>query len=125
MAVTHTTAIRNALADLVADAHDVGSGTSVIEFRDATTVIVSFDLAATAFGAASSGIVTLASVPISAAAEASGEVDNFITRDQDGTQILAGSITAVGMGGDIEVTNINIADEQDCELESLTYESPD
>jgi hypothetical protein len=33
-------------------------------------------------------------------------------------------VTATGMGGDIEVTNTNVANGQDCSLESLTYEAP-
>lgn len=127
MTVTHASGIRDAIANLVADAHDVGSGESggSLVLRDGSTAAVVFRFAGTAFGAASSAIVTLASTPIEeTAADDAAELDNFLTRDKDDGQVLAGSITAVGMGGDIEVTNTNVAAGQDCSLESLTYEAP-
>ena len=121
MSVTHTTAIRNGLADYVADQHDVGGGTAVLQIRASTTVLIEFDLPNPAFGAASSGVVTLLGVPIATTADAAGVADNFVTRDRGGTQILAGSVTAVGMGGDIVVSNTNIALSQQASLDSLTY----
>ncbi|RUT32652.1 hypothetical protein EMQ25_05765 [Arsenicitalea aurantiaca] len=125
MTVTHVMALRNALATTVKEAHEVGSGTATLVLRDGSDPIVTFNLAATPFGAASSGIITAASTPIEATASDSGPgVDNFITYDKNGDPQLSGSVTAVGMGGDIEVTNTNIALGQDCSLESLTYEAP-
>lgn len=123
MAVTHLTALRTILADAV-DAHvNTGSGTAVVRLRDSTTTIVDFDLSNPAFGNASNGVIALADVPIEATAEADGEVDNAQIVNRNGDVSLSCSVTAVGMGGDIEVTNINIANGQDCELESLTYEA--
>lgn len=127
MSITHASGIRDAIADLVADAHDVGSGETggSLVLRDGSTAAVTFRFAGTAFGAASSAIVTLASVPIETTADDdAAELDNFITYNKDDAPVLAGSITAVGMGGDIEVTNTNVATGQDCSLESLTYEAP-
>ncbi|BCJ91762.1 hypothetical protein IZ6_24970 [Terrihabitans soli] len=124
MSITHNTAVRNLLAGVVKTAHETGGGTAKLRLRDSATTVVDFNLAATPFGAASSGTITANSLPIEAEAVASGEIDNFITLDKAGTQILAGSVTAVGMGGDIEVTNTNVANGQDCELETLTYTSP-
>lgn len=124
MALTHTSAVRNSLANVVGDAHDAGSGTAVIRLRDSTTPVVDFDLANPAFDTApatAAGVITLEATPIAAAADDDGVVDNFISLDRNGTQVLAGSVTATGMGGDIEVTNTNIALGQDCSLESLTY----
>lgn len=126
MAITHATGIRNSLANVVGDAHDVGSGTAVVRLRDGSSTIVDFNLSNPAFDTAPAsavGLITLQDVPISATASADGEVDNFVTLDRDGADVLAGSVTAIGMGGDIEVTNVNVANGQDCELESLTYEA--
>lgn len=126
MAVTHASGIRDGIANLVADAHDVGSADdAVLELRDGSTVSVTFPLQDPAFGAASAAVVTAAGTPIEVQAEAAvSELDNFISRDQDGDPVLAGSVTMVGMGGDVEVTNTNVALGQDCSLESLTYEAP-
>ena len=121
MSVTHATAVRSALADLIDTLVNTGSGTAKVRLRDSTTTIVDFDLADPAFGAASSGVITLAGVPIAATASASGDVDNAQLLDQDGTVILSCSVTGTGGGGDIEVSNVSIANGQDCSLTSLTY----
>lgn len=125
MTITHITALRSALAETVRSAINGGASNSSLVLRDGSTTAVTFDIGATPFGAASSGIITLGGVPIDQAASASvTELDNFQLKDGDGTTQITGSITAVGMGGDIEVTNVNVANGQDCTLESMTYEAP-
>ncbi len=121
MSVTHATAVRSALADLIDTLVNTGSGTAVLRLRDSTTTIVDFDLQDPAFGAASSGVITLEGTPIAATAEASGDVDNAQLLDQDGGTVLSCSVTGTGGGGDIEVSNVSIANGQDCSLTSLTY----
>lgn len=124
MAITHVTALRSALADAVDAAINTGSGTAVLRLRDGTTTIVDFDLSNPAFGAASSGVITLADTPIAGTAEAAGDVDNFQILDRDGTLLLSGSVTATSGGGDIEVDNVSIANSQSCSLTALTYTAP-
>lgn len=123
MSITHASGVRDDLADLVADAVDVGGGTAVLQIRDGTTLLVSFNLANPAFGAASSAVCTLNSTPIATTAVAAGDADNFRILDRAGSVVLSGSVTATGMGGDIEVSNTSIANGQDASLDSLTYES--
>lgn len=125
MAVTHAAGIRDGLANLIAAAHANGTGgDSTLELREGGDVIVTFDLGTSPFGSASSGIISLGGVPIDKqASDSAAALDNFISRDRDGGAVLAGSVTAVGMGGDIEVTNTNVANGQTCTLESLTYEA--
>lgn len=124
MSVTHATTVRSALADLIDTLVNTGSGTAKLRLRDSTTTIVDFNLADPAFGAASSGVITLQSTPIAATAGASGDVDNAQLLDQDGGVVLSCSVTATSGGGDIEVSNISIANGQDCSLTSLTYTAP-
>lgn len=124
MSVTHDTAMRNTLADAVDNRINTGAGTAKLRLRASTTTIVDFDLSDPAFGSASSGTITLNSVPIAATAAASGVVDNAQLLDQDGVAAVACSVTGTGGGGDIEVSNPNIASGQDCSLESLTYSAP-
>ena len=121
MAITHVTALRNILADAVDTAINTGAGTAKVRLRDSTTTIVDFDLANPAFGAASSGTITLAGVPIAGTAGAAGDVDNFQILDRDGTVLVSGTVTATGGGGDITINNISVASAQDCSLTSLTY----
>lgn len=125
MTVTHATALRTVLADAVDNyINTTGGGTASIVLRDSTTDIVSFALANPAFGAASSGVITLASTPIAATAGASGDVDNGEINDRAGAMAVACSVSGSGGGGDIEVSNTNIANGQDCSLDSLTYTAP-
>lgn len=126
MSVTHATAVRSALADLIDTLVNTGTTNAggILRLRDSTTTIVDFDLADPAFGAAASGVITLAGVPIAATAAASGDVDNAQLLDQDEGVVLSCSVTATGGGGDIEVSNISIANGQDCSLTSLTYTAP-
>jgi hypothetical protein len=125
MAITHVTAVRNALANLIASTLLTGSAQEAqVVLRQGSTTIVTFDLAATPFGAASSGTISANTMPRTASATASGIVDNFQLKDQAGTVVLTGTVTATGGGGDIEVSNTNIASGQDCSLESLTYTAP-
>lgn len=130
MTIAHASGVRNSLANVVGDAADVGSGSdNMIEIRDGTTPVVRFPTNDTAAfdtaPATATGVITLDDTPIEAAAIDDGaSVDNFILKDKDGATVLTGSVTATGMGGDIEVTNTNIANGQDCSLESLTYTAP-
>lgn len=125
MTLSHASGVRNSLANVVGDAHDAGSaGAAVVRLRDGSTTLFDFALPNPAFDTApatATGVITLQSTPIAASAVATGDVDNFVTRDRDGTQVLAGSVTATGMGGDIEVSNTSIANGQAGSLTSLSY----
>lgn len=124
MAVTHVTALRSVLADAVDTYINTGAGTAVVRLRDGTTTIVDFPLQNPAFGAAASGVITLNGTPIDAQAVAGGDVDNAQILDRGSALAVSCSVTATGGGGDIEVTNVNIALDQDCSLTSLTYTAP-
>jgi len=124
MTLTHVTALRSTLADAVDAAINTGAGTATLKIRASTTDLIVFNLQNPAFGAASSGVITLAGVPISTTAAATGTADNFQILDRDGTLLVSGSVTATGGGGDIEATNTSIATSQDADLTSLTYTAP-
>lgn len=124
MSITHVTALRNTLADAVDAAINTGSGTATLTLRDSTSVLATFNLQNPAFGAAAGGVITLEGVPITTNATAAGDADNFQILDRDGTLLVSGSVTGSGGGGDIEVSNINIASGQLCSLDSLTYTAP-
>jgi hypothetical protein len=125
MAVTHVTALRNVIADAVDNyINTTGSGTAVLRLRAVAVAIVNFSLPNPAFGNAVGGVITLNGVPIAAQAVAGGNVDNAWITDRNAAQAIACSVTAVGGGGDIEVSNTNIANAQDCSLNSLTYAAP-
>jgi hypothetical protein len=124
MAVTHDTAMRSALADAVDSRINTGGGTAKVRLRQGSTTVVDFNLPNPAFGDAVAGVITLNGVPIAAQAAAAGVVDNAQILDRAGVAPIACSVTGIGGGGDIEVSNVNIALSQDCSLEGLTYAAP-
>lgn len=125
MAITHSTATRNAQADATDD--QVNSGTTdtegdfaVIESTGPTDLIV-FALNDPAFGAAASGQITLNGTPISATAAATGTADEFEVRDKDNAKVYGGTVTGTGGGGDVEIDNTSVSSGQSAELSSHSY----
>jgi hypothetical protein len=128
MAVTHATALRTTLADAVDNylnttgATDASADLQIQTAADA--VLVEFTLQNPAFGAAAAGVITLAGTPIAATAGATGTAAKGRIRDRANADAILFSVTGVGGGGDVEVSNTSITSGQDCELTSLTYTAP-
>lgn len=128
MAVTHVTALRNAIADQV-DAYLNTTGatdaSADLQIQDASNVVlVEFTLQNPAFGAAASSVITLNGVPIAATAGAAGTASKGRIRDRANADAILFSVTATGGGGDVTVSNTSIANGQACSLTSLTYTAP-
>jgi hypothetical protein len=125
MALTHTTAIRNSLADLVVDAIDVGStdaaGDLIVQTAaDATLCTIPLS-APPAFGAASSGTATANSLPREGTATAAGTAAKFRVRNRDNTEIFQGTVTVTGGGGDMELSSTSIAINDVIRINTFTY----
>jgi hypothetical protein len=126
MAITHSTAIRNALADLVVDAVDVGSADATGDLQIATssaftTILATLLFSAPAFGGAVAGVATAAAVTADTNAANNGTAANFRIRDRDNTEVLRGTVTATGGGGDIQLSSTSITAGDTVSLTSLTY----
>ena len=127
MAVTLTTAARNAMCDALVDLIDVGAGTNgtceIATGADVEVATVTF--ATTAFGAASTGVATAASITddTSATGNASA-VDKFIVKDQDGTEVFRGSVGATSSGEDMELTSTTIGAGDTVSITSFTVTVP-
>ena len=126
MSVTHPTAVRNQVADLIVDSLDSG-GPGKLAFRTAGTAdspgtaAATLTLAATAFGAASSGVATAAS--ITSDTNATGNASPVATAT---LQTAAGTVkvhcAVAASGSDINLTGgltIGAGDTVACS--SLTY----
>lgn len=105
------TKLTNTIASLLADAIDNDANTSgpgkiilyggsepaTADTAPSATVLATFTLSATAFGAASNGVITLAGVPLTVAASASGTATHFrLTRGNGTTVILQGTVGTSG-----------------------------
>ena len=125
MAVTHPTAVRNDIADLVVDKIDAG-GTGTIQFQDggqSDSDIATLTFSATAFGAASNGVATAAAITDDTDCNV-GSVTKFTVFSGAGTTLFTGSVTATGNGGDIILSSTAIGAGDTISISSLTYEAP-
>lgn len=128
-AVTHSTPIRNSLADLVVDALDSGAGSpsnGVLVFTvggSPNTEVATLQFGLPAFGAAAAGTATANA--ITADPDASGgTIAAFEARDSSGQMKFQGSVTATGGGGDITLNSVTISAGQTVSMTSLTYTAP-
>ena len=89
------TAGRNAIADGFDAAVNTGAGTAVLRLKNAATVLTSFSLQNPAFGAASTGVITLAGTTLSSTASAgtATSVDNYDILDRNAASLWAGAVT--------------------------------
>lgn len=126
MSVTHPTAMRNAIADLVVDALDVG-GPGKLKFRlsgtagSPGTAAATLTLSATAFGAASSGTATAASITSDTNATGNASPVATATLETAGGTVCVHCAVAAS-GSDINMTGgltIGAGDTVSCS--SLTY----
>lgn len=126
MAVTLTTAARNAACNAIVDLVDAGAGDSTLVFyaADTTTEVATLTFAATAFGA--SGAVNpgeAVAAAITSDTSATGgttTVAKFL--DGDGTEVLR---CTVGIGsGDIQLSNNVIAASETVAITALTVTVP-
>jgi hypothetical protein len=107
------TAGRNAIADGFDSAVNTGGGTAVLRLRNSTTTLVSFNLQNPAFGAASTGTITLAGTTLTntASAGTATAVDNYEILDRGSAQIWAGAVTGsdtITSGQTVNLTSFSI-----------------
>jgi hypothetical protein len=126
MALSHSTAARNAMADAVVDLVDGGATDAqgdLVLFED-TTEIVRINLQDPAFGAASSGVASMQGLPLSNTASASTTgtgVNGFEVQDKDNALVFDGTVTSTGGGGDLEIDNQSVNSGQTVEVDQFDY----
>ena len=130
MALAHSTAIRNALADLVVDLVDVGTGTaggvlqltSTMDDYTGSNLLAEIVFPATAFGAAAAGVATALGVPLEdTTANNTGTAVQFRIIDRAGLQLLTGTVAA--SGADLNMSSTAITAGDAVRLPSFTYTS--
>lgn len=128
MAVTLTTAARNAACDAVVDLIDGGSGDATGDLTFATTGagtnLCTCNFSATAFGAASTGVATAATISQGTVSGSSNPstIAVALFRNKANTEIFR---CAVGTSGsDINLTNTSVNDSDTIDITSLTVTCP-
>lgn len=126
-AITHVTAIRNALADLVVDAIDVGSGTAtgliLIEISGGATTLATIVTNLPAFGAAAAGVASGTGLNWEdTSADAGGTAAEFDFIDRDAAIVFEGNVQT--SGGDINLSSLTISATDIVRITSASYTAP-
>lgn len=119
MALTHVTATRSSLADVVGDQLD--SGTCVFTLANGTTEVATVALGAAAFPASADGSTAWANGPASdtdATGNAS-EVAVFLMKTSGDAEVFRGAVGT--SGSDINLSSLTIANGDTVTLSSFTY----
>jgi hypothetical protein len=120
MAITHPTATRTAIADLIDDRVNGGAGAgTLVILTSGDAVLASITLQDPAFGAGSNGEITLAGTPLEGTASGTGTAAKFEVRDSDATVIYTGSVAT--SGGDLTIDNTSITSGQTVRVTSHSY----
>ena len=123
MALTHVTAVRNALADACVDLIDVGSADAqgdLVIMTSGDSEVATLACSNPAFGAADSGTATASSISDDTSATG-GTAAKFKFQDRDNGEVFQGSVTGTGGGGDIELDNVTVGAGVTVSITSFTY----
>lgn len=122
MAVTYTTAVKNARMDAVAAQIDGGSGAGVLQIGTTGmgTVLAEITLNDPCADAASSGVLTFSGFPKSdTSANATGTAAAARIRDSNGTDVITG-LTVGTTGSDINLDSTSITSGQTVTITSAS-----
>jgi len=122
----HPTLVRNTIADTVVDLIDAGGSAGTLNFYTSNggTLLATLTFSATAFGAASSGVATAASITEDANT-AAGTVAWFEVHDSSGNTIFEGDVTDDDTGtGSILLSSTTLGTGDTLSVTSLTYTAP-
>lgn len=124
MAITHGAATRTAIADLVVDRIDAGSGAGTLEVREGTDVLTTHELSDPAFGNASGPTATANAIGDGTVAAGGGTPDNFRVLDSDDNVIFSGSVGLAESGADLEFDSVTWAEGGTVSIGSGSYTAP-
>lgn len=117
------TATRNALADAFDTLVNTGAGTATFKLEtSADAEVASFDLQNPAFGAASSGVITLAGVPLQDTSAAGGTVAQASIYNRNGDKVCE-SVAATS-GQEVTVSSTTVGVGETVSLTALTVTVP-
>jgi hypothetical protein len=127
MAITLTTAARNAAADAIVDLIDAGASAGTIELKSAASTVAGTNEVATltfsdpAFGAAASGTATAS--PITDDTNATGgTASHFTIFDSDSNAVLQGAVST--SGADLNLSSVTIGAGDTVSISSFTMTMP-
>jgi len=124
MPVTHPTPVRNSIADFVCNQINEGAPPGKLVMQTAGGVTVAtLSFANPAFGRAVAGVAT--ANPIASDTNAvGGTIARAELRNAAGAAKVLCSVSAIGMGGDIQLASVVVSVGQSVSVSSLSYRAP-
>ena len=123
MALTLETVLRNVLADAIDNELNTGAGTANMKLETSGDVeVATINFQNPAFGAAATGVITLAGTPLSDTNATGGTVAQFSLFDRDGTKQLEGVVAVSGQ--DLDLSSLSVGATDTVELTSFSIEVP-
>jgi hypothetical protein len=124
VAVTHSSTVRDAIANTVVDLLDAGAGAGTLEFQTSgNSEVATLTFSDPAFGNASSATATASAITADSSATG-GTIAKAVGKDSAGNAVFTCSVTATGGGGDIELNSVSVSASQRVEVSALTYTAP-
>lgn len=122
MAITLTTAARNAACDAIVDLLDAGAGAGTLEFQTSGDVeVATLTFSDPAFGAAATGVATASAITSDTNATG-GTIAKFRVFDSDSNEVLSGSVGTSGQ--DINLNTLSVSASDTVAVSSLTVTMP-
>jgi hypothetical protein len=121
MALTHTTTVRNALADLIDDQVNAGSTDAsgdLVIMTSSDVTVATIVLSATAFGAASGGTITLGATTNDTNA-VGGTAAKFKFQNRNNVEIFRGTVAT--SGADLNFSSVSIGAGDTVSITSFSY----
>jgi hypothetical protein len=120
MAVTHSTAARNAIANAAVDLLDIGSGANgtLVFLTTSDVVVATLGLSDPAFGAADAGAATAGAITSDTNA-VGGITTKFELRNKNDVAVIFGSVGTSGQ--DINLSSVSVGAGDTVAITNLTY----
>lgn len=125
MAVTHSLAVRQGIANFVVDQLDEGTPPGKLIYRTSGDVeVATLPFNNPAFGSADGSGVCTANALTPDTSATGGTVAKATLENAAGTMKATCSVTGTGGGGDIEMSSVTVSAGQTVTQDSLTYTAP-
>ncbi len=123
MATTHSTAVRNGIADYVTgEINGGGPGSLVLQTAGSGTV-ATLGMSNPAFNPASGGTASATAINDDTNAQG-GTTTQYVMRSGGASDVWFGSVSATGGGGDIQLSTNIIPPTSTVSITSFTYTAP-
>lgn len=126
MAIILTTTTKNTIVDAVVDSIDLGTTDAngdLVLMTGADAEVATLALSNPSFGAAAAGVASADAISDDTDATG-GTVALFKFQNRDNVEVLRGTVTATGGGGDLTLSSVTVGAGDTVSISSFTVTAP-